>query len=310
MKNSPHNAAFALAALLALCAPAPYNPAGAMTDPAFDAFQAGEYLTAIKEAEKAAAEGDPAAHTLLGEIYSKGLGTKRDQVKAAKWYEKGAELGDANAQLAFGLMLNEGRGVKQDKARAATLFEKAAQKGLASAQYNMALVLIEGRVRKANHKEAVAWLTKAADQDHAQALYDLSGIYASDTQNSGSGMEKAIKLLKRAADLGHDTAQLEYAIKQFNGKGVPKDEVAAVKLLKSSAEKGNPVAQNRLARVYANGAKGLAENPIEAAKWHLLARDAGASDFWLDAYITRLTPDQRAQAEKAAERWALNRLGG
>ena len=176
MSISRHRAAFALAVSLAFCTPAPLSPAGATADPAFDAFQAGEYLTAIKEAEKAAAQGDPAAHTLLGEIYFKGLGAKRDEAEAAKWYEKGAELGDPNAQLAFGLMLNEGRGVKQDKARAAALFEKAAKKGLASAQYNIALVLIEGRVRKADHKEAVAWLTKAADQDHAQALDDRSGV--------------------------------------------------------------------------------------------------------------------------------------
>lgn len=279
----------------------------AATNPAFDAFQSGEYLTAIKEAEKAAAKGDAAAHTLLGEIYSKGLGANRDEALAASWYEKGAKLGDANAQLALGVMLNEGRGVKKDKARAATLFEKAAKKGLASAQYNLALVLIEGRVRKTNISEAVAWLQKAADQDHAQALYDLSGVYAS--EGPSSNPEKALGLLKRSATLGHASAQLEYAIKQFNGKGVAKDEAAAIKLFRAAAEKGNPVAQNRLAHIYANGATNFPENPVEATKWHLLARDAGASDFVLDVYITRLTPEQRAKAESAAEKWAYNKLG-
>ena len=60
----------------------------AATDPAYDAFQSGHYLTAIKEAEKAAAKGDPAAHTLLGEIYSKGYGVKRDDAATQRLYEK------------------------------------------------------------------------------------------------------------------------------------------------------------------------------------------------------------------------------
>ncbi len=52
----------------------------ATPDPAYDAFEQGNYLTAIKEAEKAAARGGPAAHTLLGEISSKGLGVARDAI--------------------------------------------------------------------------------------------------------------------------------------------------------------------------------------------------------------------------------------
>jgi hypothetical protein len=69
------------------------------------------------------------------------------------------------------------------------------------------------------------------------------------------------------------------------------------------------VAQNRLARVYAYGA-GVKEDPLEATMWHLLARSAGVSDFKLDLYITKLTPEQRIKAEKAAEAWAIRNLGG
>jgi hypothetical protein len=49
---------------------------------------------------------------------------------------------------------------------------------------------------------------------------------------------------------------------------------------------------------------------VNAAKWHLLAREAGASDFWLDLYITRLTPEQRKEAEQAAQDWAKKFAGG
>jgi len=56
-----------LAAVLLLCAVLVPDARAAVPDPAYDAFQLGNYVTALKEAEKAAAAGDPAAHTLIGE---------------------------------------------------------------------------------------------------------------------------------------------------------------------------------------------------------------------------------------------------
>jgi hypothetical protein len=49
---------------------------------------------------------------------------------------------------------------------------------------------------------------------------------------------------------------------------------------------------------------------VVATKWHLLARSAGLSDFRLDLYITKLTPEERTKAEKAADAWAIRNLGG
>jgi hypothetical protein len=49
-------------------------------------------------------------------------------------------------------------------------------------------------------------------------------------------------------------------------------------------------------------------DPVQAAKWHLLARAAGVSDFDLDLMLSKLTPEQRAAADKAAEAWRDDRL--
>jgi TPR repeat protein len=93
----------------------------------------------------------------------------------------------------------------------------------------------------------------------------------------------------------------------FKGEGVPADEARAAKLFRHAAEQGNPIAQNRLARLYANGVVVKAD-PVQAAKWHLLARGAGVSDFTLDLMLARLTKEQRAEAEKAADGWRNGRL--
>ena len=44
-----------------------------------------------------------AAQTLLGEIYSRGLGVKRDPIEAAKWYEKAAAQGVPAAKFQIAL---------------------------------------------------------------------------------------------------------------------------------------------------------------------------------------------------------------
>jgi TPR repeat protein len=74
-----------------------------------------------------------------------------------------------------------------------------------------------------------------------------------------------------------------------------------------AAEKGNPVAQNRLARLYANGVVVKAD-PVEAAKWHLLARQAGVSDFSLDIMLSKLTKKQRVTAEREVDAWEAGSL--
>ena len=62
-------------------------------DIAYGAFQRGHYLTALNEATKRAQQNDPAAMTLLGEIYAQGLGVGRDDAKAAQWYKLAAAQG-------------------------------------------------------------------------------------------------------------------------------------------------------------------------------------------------------------------------
>ncbi|MGZ8415857.1 MAG: hypothetical protein ACXWVQ_02560, partial [Methyloceanibacter sp.] len=49
-------------------------------------------------------------------------------------------------------------------------------------------------------------------------------------------------------------------------------------------------------------------DPVEAAKWHLLARQAGVSDFSLDIVLSKLNKEERAKAEKEADDWRGDRL--
>jgi len=116
----------------------------------------------------------------------------------------------------------------------------------------------------------------------------------------------AARLMANAAKLGHIPAQVEFAIMQFNGIGVPKDEAAAAALFRKAALGGNAIAQNRYARLLAAG-RGVAQDKVQAAAWHLLAKRRGLGDPLLDEVVAQLPAADRKKAEVQAARWENGR---
>ncbi len=283
--------------------PAAPGPDGPGTDPAYDAFEQGRYLTSLSIAAKRAAQGDGVAHTLVARIHAEGLGVPQNAGLAAQWYERGAALGDLEAMLGLGLLYARGDGVKKDLGRAAELIEQAARKGHAEACYNLALLFLAGTGKPENPGRAFQLMRYAAEKGVVAAMYDLGTLYATGT---GTGMEpnafEAATWIGKAADERYPEAELEYALILFKGQGTPPDPKRAGALLKAAAIKGLPVAQNRLARAYAAGL-GVQKNPVEAAKWHLIAKAGGIDDARLDEVVEKLSAGDRLQAERAAAIW-------
>ncbi|HEY1311227.1 MAG TPA: tetratricopeptide repeat protein, partial [Pseudolabrys sp.] len=101
------------------------NADNGKVDLAYGAFQRGQYLTALNEATKRAQQNDPAAMTLLGEIYAQGLGVGRDDSKAAQWYKLAASNGDRDAMFALAMFNLQGRAGARDRDGAARLLMEA-----------------------------------------------------------------------------------------------------------------------------------------------------------------------------------------
>ena len=105
-----------------------------------------------------------------------------------------------------------------------------------------------------------------------------------------------------ASVAGNVDAMVEFAIAQFNGEGIAKDEAAAARLFLIAARRGSAIAQNRLARILMAG-RGMPANATEAVKWHLIAKAGGASDPELDLFAGKQTPELRDAAQKATDKW-------
>ena len=101
-----------------------------------DAYERGDYITAIKEFRRASAQGNTGAQTYLGSMYADGQGVAQDYAEAAKWYRLAAEQGDGRAQTNLGSMYANGQGVAQDIVRALMWSDIGARNGNATAEKN------------------------------------------------------------------------------------------------------------------------------------------------------------------------------
>ena len=188
------------------------SPVSAGVQTGVDAYQRGDYATALREWKPLAEQGQINAQYYLGLMYANGRGVPRDYAEAVKWWRKAADQGDADAQVYLGLMYEKGQGVAQDHAEAVKWFRKAADQGSADAQFGLGFKYKYGRGVLRNYAEAVNWYRKAADQGDADAQYNLGLMYA-------------------------------------NGQGVPQDYQEAHLWFSLSAAQGDEVAQKGRNRV-------------------------------------------------------------
>ena len=104
-------------------------PAWADFQAGMDAYNRGDYATALREWRPLAEQGDAHAQFSLGLSYENGDGVPRDHAKAREWYEKAAAQGDAKAQFYLGMQSSFGEGGPQDLVQAYMWYSLAAGNG-------------------------------------------------------------------------------------------------------------------------------------------------------------------------------------
>jgi TPR repeat protein len=281
--------------------PLPPRADGVPPDLAFGAYQRGNFLFALLEAERRldANPKDAAAMTLIGEIYRDGAAVKRDNLEASRWYRLASDLGDPQAAYELGAILLQGgaKDVPSDPAGAKIQFERAAAKGHPGALYNLGVMSLQGPDGKTpDYALAAQDFLRAANAGDDNAAYSY-GVMLREGKGVPPNVSEAAHWLKRAADGGIVAGQVEYAIMLFNGDGVAKDEAGAAKILMTAAARGNPIAQNRIAHLYVAG-RALPRDLAKAAAWNSFAKAAGLIDPQLDVATADLTLDERRRFTK------------
>ena len=127
-----------------------------------EAYNKGDYATALKEWIPLADQGNVKAQYNLGLMYDMGKGVLQDYKEAVRWYQLAAEQGYSSAQHNLGLLYFNGQGVPQDFQTAIKWFTLAAEQGSLQAQHNMAYLYYNGQGVKIDKIYAHMWASIAS----------------------------------------------------------------------------------------------------------------------------------------------------
>ena len=95
------------------------------------AYNSGDFKTALAEWTPLAEQGNAQAQYNLGLMYRNGRGVPENDKTAVKWYTLAAEQGDADAQYNLALKYDNGEGVPENDKTAVKCYTLAAEQGLA-----------------------------------------------------------------------------------------------------------------------------------------------------------------------------------
>jgi TPR repeat protein len=213
--------------------PAPPAP----TDPAADAYAAGERLFRAGQSAEALAS-----------------------------YRAAAELGHPEATLAAARMLDAGAGVSQDRVEAARLYRRAAESGNPAAMGRLGEILDEGTGGvPQDPAEGLRWIRHAAESGHPDSMFLFAGKLA-----NGWGVRKdealGFRWFVRAAEAGHANAMAYAGLMLMEGRGVPRDDAEALRWHRRSAEHGAPAGMLNLGSMLLHG-RGAPRDLAEASRW-------------------------------------------
>jgi len=162
---------------------------------------------ALQLMQQCAESGDPVACYLVAFWYSNGEGAPVNLKCSAEWlhrHEILAEGGNSEAQWEMGQHFRFGNLLSLNIDRANYWLELAAENGWGAAQHHLAWYLETGQYGYAQDKQAAEqWYQLALMQDHPETLY----TFALREFKGGQITEKAISLLRRAADKGFKQAE-------------------------------------------------------------------------------------------------------
>jgi len=134
-----------------------------------DAYNNGDYATALNEWRPLAEQGNASAQFNLGVMYANGRGVPEDDREAVKWYTLAAEQGYVPAQTNLGWMYSNGRGVPEDDREAVKWYTLAAEQGNQYAQNNLGVLYDRGHGVPEDDVYAYMWFNIASSLGHDRA---------------------------------------------------------------------------------------------------------------------------------------------
>jgi TPR repeat protein len=239
-----------------------------------EAAMKGDFETALRYLQQAAANGSaPAAHG-IGDLYLAGKGVEASLPKAVDWYQQAASEGHGNAMLRLGMIYHQGgEGVERDEGRARFHFQDAAEAGIPQGWSMLGqlseiagLAANEAPERKKHFLEAITYYEKGAEAGDVESQFLLAQMLVKEGAGEVDHPE-SLKWLRKSALAGNPNAMNELGTRLQKGLGTDADPVAALGWFLVAAERNHPAAMTHLGLSYANGI-GVPVNHHHAGSWY------------------------------------------
>ncbi|ABF53617.1 SPOR domain-containing protein [Sphingopyxis alaskensis] len=162
-------------------------PARADVKEGVDAWQAGDYRTAVAEWRPLAIAGDADAQFNLGQAYKLGRGVPADLAQAEAWYRRAAKQGHLQAEDNLGLVLF----TANRREEAMPLIARSAARGEPRAQYVLGTAHFNGDLAERDWPRAYALTKRASDAGLSIAsarLAQLDNLIPLDQRQRGLAM--------------------------------------------------------------------------------------------------------------------------
>ena len=130
-----------------------------------DAFDRGDYSTALKEFEILVKQNDPRGQYALAVMYDIGEGVLQSSKEAVKYYRLAAAQDFANAQNNLGVAYDRGEGVGTDYKEAMKWYLLAAERGNKDAPNNIGVLHMIGFGVPRSFAKAYTWFAIAGAGD-------------------------------------------------------------------------------------------------------------------------------------------------
>ena len=190
-------------------------------------FLVGDYKMAASLYRKACDNGDARECAILGDMYCKGLGVKRNYTKAVSLYKKACDGGYTLGCIALGLMYEKGLGVKRNYTKAVSLYKKACDNDDA--------------------RGCAVFYKKACDSGNAEGCNNLGVLYARGLLGAiERDYTKAASLYRKACNGRSAEGCNNLGFLYVKGKGVPLNKIKAYQYWMKAARLGSTEAQHNL----------------------------------------------------------------
>lgn len=145
-------------------------PASADVKRGVEAWEAGDYATAVKLWRPLAIKGDADAQFNLAQAYRFGRSVALDMKAAEDWYRRAAAQGHLQAEDNLGLIMFQ----NGDRQNAMPLIRRSANRGDPRAQYVLATAMFNGDFAEKDWVTAYALMTRASATGLARASTSLA----------------------------------------------------------------------------------------------------------------------------------------